>query len=193
LPSGIGLSIGERLIDEFLATRSLRSHLILIPTTRSKSKSLQTIKALRDYARKAAQTSKALHSRVGSSYRWQDTVARVHVLSLQVDLCDLRGVYAFADALVHRPVSNPEGLEGEYLRDVRIPRLDTVVFNAAYGGWSGVNYPKAIWVILTEGLVQSVTWPSYKMALPTARLNDKPSYNYVSSILGIRVQLIDAI
>ena len=103
------------------------------------------------------------------------------MLSLQVDLCDLRGVYAFANALVHEPVSNPAGLEGEYLRNVRIPRLDTVVFNAAYGGWSGVNYPRAIWVILTEGLVQSVTWPSYKMALPTARLNDKSNYNYVSS------------
>ncbi|KAF4964943.1 hypothetical protein FSARC_7215 [Fusarium sarcochroum] len=176
--SGIGLSIGERLIDEFLATRSLRSHLILIPTTRSKSKSLQTIKALRDYARNTAQSSKALRSRAGSSYRWQDTVARIHVLSLQLDLCDLRGVYAFANALVRGPVSNPEGLEDEYIRNVRIPRLDSVVFNAAYGGWSGVNYPKAIWIILTEGLVQSVTWPSFKMALPTALLNERSNYNY---------------
>ncbi|KAF4421110.1 ERG27-3-keto sterol reductase [Fusarium acutatum] len=140
--SGIGLSIGERLIDEFLATRSLRSHLILIPTTRSKSKSLQTIQTLRDYAKKAVQSSTVLHSRVGSSYRWEDTVARIHVLSLQLDL------------------------------------LDTVVFNAAYGGWSGVNYPKAVWTILTQGLVQSVTWPNFKMALPTALLNEKRNYNY---------------
>ncbi|KAM0426779.1 hypothetical protein ACHAPT_008095 [Fusarium lateritium] len=175
--SGIGLSIGERLIDEFLSTRSLRSHLILIPTTRSKSKSLQTIRSLRSYAQRAAQTSAALRSRVGDSYRWEDTVARVHVLSLQLDLCDLRGVYAFAEELVHRPVSNPEGLEGEYLRDVRIPRIDTAVFNAAYGGWSGVNYPMAIWVILTQGLVQSVTWPTFKMALPTCILNERPEYN----------------
>jgi 3-keto steroid reductase len=107
------------------------------------------------------------------------------VLSLQLDLCDLRGVYKCAHALVHGPVSNPEGLEGEYLRNVRIPRLDTVVFNAAYGGWSGVNYPKAVWTILTQGLVQSVTWPNYKMALPTALLNDKPNYNYVCPILVI--------
>ncbi|KAJ4266421.1 3-keto-steroid reductase [Fusarium torreyae] len=180
---GIGLSIGERLIDEFLATRSLRSHLILIPTTRSKSKSLQTIKALRDHARNTAQTSTSLRSRVGSSYRWQDTVARIHVLSLQLDLCDLRGVYAFANALVRGTVSNPEGLDDEYLRNVRIPRLDSVVFNAAYGGWSGVNWPKAVWTILTEGLVQSVTWPNFKMALPTARLNDRSNYNYPSEPL----------
>ncbi|KAF5009408.1 hypothetical protein FDECE_4375 [Fusarium decemcellulare] len=176
--SGIGLSIGERLIDEFIATRSLTSHLILIPTTRSKSKSLQTIQSLRAYAQQAAQTSTALRSRVGDTYRWENTVARIHVLSLQLDLCDLRGVYAFAEELVSRPVSNPLDLEGEYLRDVRIPRIDTAVFNAAYGGWSGVNFPKAIWVILTQGLVQSVTWPTFKMALPTCTLNDRPQYNY---------------
>ncbi|KAF4971565.1 hypothetical protein FZEAL_9810, partial [Fusarium zealandicum] len=176
--SGIGLSVGERLIDEFLSTRSLRSHLVLIPTTRSKSKSLQTIRSLRAYAARAAQTSTALPSRSGDAYRWEDTVARIHVLSLQVDLSDLRGVYAFAQELVRRPVSNPEGLEGEYLRHVRVPRLDTVVFNAAYGGWSGVNYPKAIWKFLTRGLVQSVTWPTYKQALPTCILNKRPEYNY---------------
>ncbi|EEU41046.1 uncharacterized protein NECHADRAFT_91272 [Fusarium vanettenii 77-13-4] len=174
--SGIGLSIGERLIDEFLSTRSLKSHLILIPTTRSKSKSLQTIRTLRSYAQRAAQTSTALRSRIGDSYRWEDTVARIHVLSLQLDLCDLRQVYTFAEELVHRPVSNPEGLEGEYLRDVRIPRIDTAIFNAAYGGWSGVDWPMAIWVILTQGLVQSVTWPTFKKALPTCILNERPEY-----------------
>lgn len=177
--SGIGLSIGERLIDEFLSTRSLKSHLILIPTTRSKSKSLQTIRTLRSYAQRAAQTSTALRSRIGDSYRWEDTVARIHVLSLQLDLCDLRQVYTFAEELVHRPVSNPEGLEGEYLRDVRIPRIDTAIFNAAYGGWSGVDWPMAIWVILTQGLVQSVTWPTFKKALPTCILNERPEYGLV--------------
>ncbi|KAH7161382.1 hypothetical protein EDB81DRAFT_643875 [Dactylonectria macrodidyma] len=153
--SGIGLSIGERLIDEFLATRSLTSHLILLPTTRSKSKSLQTIRALRAFAQKAAQTSTTLKSRIGSQYRWEDTVGRIHVLSLQLDLCDLRGVYAFADRLVHEPVSNPEGLQNEYLTNVHIPRLDSVV-----------------------GLTQSVTWPTFKKALPTCILNERPEYNY---------------
>lgn len=176
--SGIGLSIGERLIDEFLATRSLTSHLILIPTTRSKSKSLQTIRALRSYAEQAAQTSTTLRSRIGEKYRWEDTVARVHVLSLQLDLCDVRGIYAFADRLVNEPVSNPEGLQGEYLRNVYIPRLDSVVCNAAYGGWSGCNYPLAIWSFFTQGLIQSVTWPTFKDALPTCILNEQAQYGY---------------
>ncbi|KAF7537274.1 hypothetical protein G7Z17_g12878 [Cylindrodendrum hubeiense] len=176
--SGIGLSIGERLIDEFLATRSLTSHLILLPTTRSKSKSLQTIRALRSYAQHTAQTSAALRSRIGDKYNWEETVARIHILSLQLDLCDVNGLYAFAARLVHEPVSNPEGLSDEYLRNVRIPRLDSVVCNAAYGGWSGCNYPKAIWSFLTKGLTQSVSWPTFKNALPTCILNENPQYHY---------------
>lgn len=102
------------------------------------------------------------------------------MLSPSLDLCDLRGVYAFADRLVRGTLSNPEGLEGEYLRDVRIPRLDTVVFNAAYGGWSGCNYPKAVWAILSQGLVQAVTYPNFKNSLSTSILNEREEYGYVS-------------
>lgn len=183
--SGIGLGTGQRLIDEFLATRSLTSHLILIPTTRSASKSLLAISALRAHAEYAAKTSTALRARYDADekeqYNWQDAVRRIHVLSLTLDLCDLRGVYAFADQLCRGRVSNPEGLEGEYLRDVRIPRLDTVIFNAAYGNWSGCNYPKAVWKILSEGLVQAVTYPTFKNSLPTSVLNEQKSYGYVCS------------
>ncbi|PTB66957.1 hypothetical protein BBK36DRAFT_1199012 [Trichoderma citrinoviride] len=176
--SGIGLGTGQRLIDEFLATRSLKAHLILIPTTRSASKSLLAIKALRAHAELAARTSSALRSRAGDGYCWQDAARRIHVLSPSLDLCDLRGVYAFADRLVRGTLSNPEGLEGEYLRNVRIPRLDTVVFNAAYGGWSGCNYPKAVWAILSQGLVQAVTYPNFKNSLSTSILNEQKGYGY---------------
>lgn len=177
--SGIGLGIGERLIDEFLATRSLTSHLVLLPTTRSPAKSLQTVRALREHARRAAEESSALRSRAGDTYRSEDTVKRVHVISPQLDLCDVRGVCAFADRLVGGRVGNPAGLKGEYLLDVRIPRLDSVVFNAAYGGWSGVNWPRAVWAFLSRGFVEPVTWPDFKIALPTCILNDRPEYRYV--------------
>ncbi|UKZ79689.1 hypothetical protein TrVFT333_007449 [Trichoderma virens FT-333] len=176
--SGIGLGTGQRLIDEFLATRSLTAHLILIPTTRSSSKSLVAIQTLRAHAEQAAKTSTALRSRAGDDYCWEDAARRIHVLSLTLDLCDLPGVYAFAARLVGGTVSNPEGLEGEYLRNVRIPRLDTVVFNAAYGGWSGCNYPLAIWKILTQGLVEAVTYPTFKNSLATRILNEQESYGY---------------
>ncbi|CAG9943872.1 unnamed protein product [Clonostachys rosea f. rosea IK726] len=180
--SGIGLGIGERLIDEFLATRSLTSHLILVPTTRSVSKSTQTIQHLRAHANKAARISKALVSRAGGpeKYNWEDTASRVHILSPQLDLCDIKGIYAFAERLCDEPLSNPAGLQGQdaELQNVRIPRLDSVICNAAYGSWVGVNYPMAIWVIMTEGLINSVTWPTFKIPKPTALLNGRPIYNY---------------
>lgn len=109
------------------------------------------------------------------------------MLSLQLDLCDLPGVYAFAETLCEGTISNPEGLDGEYLRDVKIPRLDSVIFNAAYGGWSGVNWLGLIWSFLTQGITQSVTWPNFKNALPTRLLNEQPQYNYVCAFYNHRM------
>lgn len=105
-------------------------------------------------------------------------MARVHILSLSLELCDLRNIYAFADALNNGTVSNPEGLEGEYLRNVRVPRIDSVIFNAAYGGWSGVNYPGAIWSVLTKGIIETATYPDFKTALATGILNEDSRLNY---------------
>ncbi|KAH7312304.1 hypothetical protein B0I35DRAFT_452305 [Stachybotrys elegans] len=176
--SGIGLASCQRCIDEFLDTRSLESHLVLIPTTRSVAKSLDTIRTLRSHAEKAAQTTASLRSRGGEGYDWKDAARRVHILSPQLDLCDLRGVRRLAEALCSGTLSNPEGLEGEYLRDVRVPRLDSVIFNAAYGHWTGCNYPLAVWMILTTGLTENLTWPTFKISQPTSLLNDKPKYKY---------------
>jgi 3-keto steroid reductase len=158
--SGIGLASCQRFIDEFLATYSLSSHLILIPTTRSADKSRDTIRTLREHAAAAAKASTALHSRAGAepkSSSWEDTVRRIHILSPQLDLADLRSVVRLSKALCGGTLSNPEGLEGEYLRDVRIPRLDSVIFNAAYGHWTGCNYPVAVYEVLTKGLIYPMT------------------------------------
>lgn len=181
-PSGIGLGTAQRLIDEFLATRSLTSHLILIPTTRSATKSRDTIRTLRAYTVAAAQNPKpTLLSRAGGedSYRWQDTVDRIHILSLTLDLCDLRGLYAFADALCRGTVSNPDGLEGEYLKNVRVPRLDSVICNAGFGGWSGINWGGLIISFFKKGFFELATYPDFKISLPTCILNERSSYNYV--------------
>jgi len=179
MDSGIGLGIVQYLIDEFLSSRSLNSHLIVIPTTRSGSKSLETIRQLRAYAIKASQESSVLASRAGPDYKWQDAVARIHILSLCVDLCDLRSVKDLTHGLRYGTVSNPQGLEGEYLRNVRIPRLDSIVCNAAYGGWSGLSYPRAVLHFFSKGVIQMATWPEFKLALPTCILNERPRYNYV--------------
>ncbi|KAJ9151401.1 3-keto steroid reductase-like protein [Pleurostoma richardsiae] len=161
--SGIGLGIAERLIDEFLASRSLSSHLVLIATTRSTTKSAETINSLRRHLKKAAYTSKALQSRAGPSYKPSDALRRVHILSVQIDLCDLPTIYKAADELINGTISNPaEGGEFESLTDVKIPRLDAIIFNAGMGGWTGLDWLKLAMNFLTSGWVQATTFPTFK-------------------------------
>ncbi|XP_044716234.1 3-ketosteroid reductase [Hirsutella rhossiliensis] len=164
--SGVGLGTAQRLVDEFLATRGPAAHLVLLATTRSAAKAREAIREVRAHARRVA----ARLYGAGGRCACRDAVARIHVLGLTLDLCDLAGVRAFARRLVRG-----------------VPRLDCVVFNAAYGGWEGCNYLLAVWSILTKGLIQSVTWPDFKTALPTAILNEqRQSYGYypASPLLG---------
>jgi 3-keto steroid reductase len=62
-----------------------------------------------------------------------------------VDLVDLVSVRALSRRLVKK-----------------LPKLDAIVLNAGIGGWTGLNWPQAIWRILTD-LVHEVSWPSYKV------------------------------
>lgn len=127
----------------------------------------------------------------------------MHFLGVELDLCDLKSVYAVADTLVNGTVGSPDattydGMQlphgspgtqsfsedvkqdrwalsqtpgstgaqrswGWGLKDVRIPRLDAVILCAGMGGWSGVDWPKAVWTVLTD-TVQAVTFPSFKLA-----------------------------
>ncbi|KAI0602132.1 hypothetical protein F4775DRAFT_538482 [Biscogniauxia sp. FL1348] len=167
--SGVGLGIGQRIIDEFLAERSLSSHLILIPTTRSAKKSSETILALRAYRDKAAQTSKKLRARAGPDYDPRTAVERVHIVSVQLDLCDLRSVYAAADQLVHGKLTDPTGV----IEDVAIPRIDAAILNAGIGGWEGIDWLQFLKQFLSVGLVQSTSYPSFKIALPAAVLDQQ--------------------
>lgn len=130
-------------------------------------------------------------------------MARIHFLGAEVDLCDLKSVYAVADRLVNGIIGSPdattmdgmklphgspgtasyspdiqqdrwalsqkEGSGGEQrawgwgLSGIRIPRLDVVILNAGIGGWSGIDWPKAVWSVLTD-MTEATTWPSYKLA-----------------------------
>ncbi|KAI1431436.1 hypothetical protein GGR50DRAFT_679585 [Xylaria sp. CBS 124048] len=166
--SGVGLGIGQRIIDEFLTSRPPTAHLVLIPTTRSKTKSQVTVLTLREHLRRTAHTSKALRARAGPNYDPQSVIARVHVLSIQVDLCDIRSIYAAADQLVHGKVTDPTGV----IADVRIPRIDAALFNAGQGGWEGFDWLGFGLQIAAHGLLQSTTYPSFKRALPKAVVLD---------------------
>jgi 3-keto steroid reductase len=44
-----------------------------------------------------------------------------------------------------------------------VPYLNAVICNAGISGWIGIDWPKAIWTVLTD-LVQSVTFPQFKLS-----------------------------
>ncbi|KAJ4392461.1 3-keto-steroid reductase, partial [Neurospora sp. IMI 360204] len=175
--AGIGFAICQRLIDEYLTTRSLTSHLVVIPTTRSVKKSQETIDALRRHAREFATTSDILRSRAGPNYDPRSVTKRIHILSVQLDLCNLADVHRAAEQLVNGTVTSPANDNDAYftsLTDVRIPRLDSVIFNAGMGGWIGLDWPKVFHNIFTKGLVQATTWPTFKAATAGHVVNPLP-------------------
>ncbi|KAK0709686.1 hypothetical protein B0T26DRAFT_722552 [Lasiosphaeria miniovina] len=181
--SGIGLGIGQRLISEYLATRSLSAHLVLIPTARNVKKSNETVYALRQHAKEVALTSTTLRARAGPSYDPRQTTRRIHILSVQLDLCNFLTVQQAADQLVNGTLSGPPNEGGadddadffEPLVDVHIPRLDSVILNAGIGGWTGIDWPKVVHNILTRGIVQATTWPTFKAATPGYLINPLPA------------------
>ncbi|GKZ25715.1 3-keto-steroid reductase [Aspergillus brasiliensis] len=67
---------------------------------------------------------------------------------------------------------HPETVDLSYLPSVRalsqrltktIPKLDSIILNAGIGGWTGIDWPRAIWGTLTD-LVHSVSWFAHKIA-----------------------------
>ncbi|MCJ1302845.1 3-keto-steroid reductase [Hypocenomyce scalaris] len=132
--SGLGFATCCRLVDEFLETRPLSQSLTLIFTTRDSKKSQDTISRLRLHLHKRAQRLKAL----------SDT--RITFQPEQLDLTSLRSVQELSKKLLSA-----------------LPSLDATILNAGYGGFTGLNWPVAIWTILT-GFPHSVTWPTYKLS-----------------------------
>ncbi|KAJ2978994.1 hypothetical protein NUW58_g7321 [Xylaria curta] len=167
--SGVGVGIGQRIIDEFLNSRPVSAHLILIPTTRSKTKSRDTVLSLRKHLHQTVHTSKQLEARFGANFDRRTTIARVHVLSVQIDLCDLRSIRAAANQLINGKVTDPTGV----IDDVKIPRIDAALFNAGLGGWEGLNWLEFARQFFTVGLIQSTTFPSFKKALPAVVLDSQ--------------------
>jgi 3-keto steroid reductase len=42
-------------------------------------------------------------------------------------------------------------------------KLDAIILNAGWGGWSGLNWPMAVFKVLTD-MVNATTWPTYKLS-----------------------------
>ncbi|KAL4808331.1 hypothetical protein BDV18DRAFT_134740 [Aspergillus unguis] len=140
--SGLGYSICCRLADEFLSSRQNENRaLTIIFTTRSTKKGSDTLRGLQSHLRK---------SRSSSS---ETDKSRVTFVPENVDLCDLLSVRALSRRL-----------------NSTYPKLDAIVLNAGIGGWTGLNWPSAIWTVLTD-TVHATTWPTYKLA-PTGLITE---------------------
>ncbi|KAM0716326.1 hypothetical protein Q7P37_007771 [Cladosporium fusiforme] len=137
--SGLGFAICCRLIDEFLSSRPQSQTLHLLYTTRDAKKSEDTRARLNAHLQQTLREANG--KMMGISLLLEKRVKFEGVL---VDLAQLVTVKALAQQLLHR---------GQ--------KLDAVVWNAGIGGWTGTNYPKAIWTMLTN-VIQATTWPTYQ-------------------------------
>ena len=132
-------------MDEFLKShRHPRQSLTVIFTTRSTKKGNDTLLRLQDHLRR---TSASVSASAAAS-------ARVTFVPENVDLSNLVSVRALSRRLNHT-----------------LPKLDAIVLNAGLGGWTGINWPKAIWGVVTD-LVHEVSWPSFKIA-PAGMVADR--------------------
>ncbi|KAL5336780.1 hypothetical protein BJX70DRAFT_371541 [Aspergillus crustosus] len=131
--SGLGYSICCRLADEFLTSRQNDHRLLTVIFTTRSS-------------RKGDDTLRALQTHLRTSVKEPSAAARVTFVPENVDLCNLLSIRALSRRL-----------------NKTFPKLDAVVLNAGIGGWTGIDWPLAIWSVVTD-LVHAVSWPTYKVA-----------------------------
>lgn len=129
------------MIDEFLQTRPQTEFLVLIVTTRDKKKGDATIETLEAHLRKVCRQ----HERTlpGISQVLQ---GRIHLRQERLDLLSLVSVQKLS----------------KKLRETT-PKLDVVICNAGIGGWTGINWPLAVWNILRRWST-AVSWPTFKIS-----------------------------
>jgi len=104
----------------------------IIITTRNRQKSYDTISRLCSHLRNRAARLRALSD------------GRISFLPEILDLTSLRSVQQLSRKLL-----------------LSTPKLDVLVLNAGYGGFTGIDWPLGIWTVLTD-LKYSVTWPRFK-------------------------------
>ncbi|KAL4866995.1 hypothetical protein BDV12DRAFT_171985 [Aspergillus spectabilis] len=144
--SGLGYSICCRLADEFL-------------TSCQNDRRLLTVIFTTRSTRKGSDTLRSLQNHLRTSVRESSAAARVTFVPENVDLCNLLSVRALSRRL-----------------NKNFPKLDAVVLNAGMGGWTGIDWPLAIWTVVTD-LVHAVSWPTYKVA-PAGVITDNQTTSF---------------
>jgi 3-keto steroid reductase len=144
-------------------------------------KSRLTISRLRAHLTQLCETESARVAKsTNTAPNPQAIFDRVHFLAVELDLCNLRQVKDAARQLREGEIGGTDVVESSGRKigkrpSWKIDRLDVLVLNAGIGGWSGLNWPLAIWTVLTD-LVQAVTWPAYKVADVGKRTKLQSSY-----------------
>lgn len=129
------------MIDEFLQTRPQTESLVLIITTRDKKKGDATIDTLEAHLRKICRQHEQTLPGILPLLQ-----GRVHFRQERLDLLSLVSVQKLS----------------KKLRETT-PKLDVVICNAGIGGWTGINWPLAVWNMLRRWRT-AVSWPTYKIA-----------------------------
>ncbi|PWY93378.1 3-ketosteroid reductase [Aspergillus sclerotioniger CBS 115572] len=133
--SGVGFDICKRLILDFPLTHPATHHLTIIFTTRSSQKATDTLRRLQTHLPPSSSNTTTTKS-----------TSQITLHPETVDLSNLLSVRA----LSHRLTTT-------------LPHLDSIILNAGIGGWTGINWPSAIFGVLTD-LVHQVTWFTHKVA-----------------------------
>jgi len=149
LCSGLGFAICERIISEFIETRSTSDQkLLLIPTTRSRSKADDTLRRLVLHLSKVCARRERVTKNTGIAALLEE---KVDVDPLLVDLNSILSVQSAAQELNGR-------LEKRNLS------LDVLLCNAGIGGWTGVDWWGLIKQALTKGPLHMASRPGFKIA-----------------------------
>ncbi|KAF2103715.1 3-ketosteroid reductase-like protein [Rhizodiscina lignyota] len=143
--SGLGFAICTRLIDEFLETHPPSSRLALILTTRSQTKSSDTVQRLKAHLKRLCRREEKQSSGAG-----EELERRVRFQPEQLDLTCFLSIRRLARKLIR----GTDGVDCP-------PSIDVLILNAGMGGWTGLNWPLTIWTVLTD-MPHSVTWPLFK-------------------------------
>ncbi|RMD41271.1 hypothetical protein DV735_g3870, partial [Chaetothyriales sp. CBS 134920] len=150
--SGLGLGICTRLIDEFLQQK--RSSLAAANGGTKKADdaggeeqggdSLTIIFTTRS-RRKGEDTLARLQAHLRRTHP-RNAHTWIRLQAENVELTSLLSVRALAQKLLASD----------------LPHLDAVICNAGIGGWTGLNWPLAIWTIMLD-IRRATTWPEFKL------------------------------
>lgn len=110
----------------------------LLFSTRDANKASDTLERLSAHLRKTLRDANG--KTLGISRLLE---ARVKLLGVSLDLLKLTTVKALAEELL---------ASGQ--------RIDAVVWNAGIAGWAGQNWPKSVWMTMTD-LIHATTFPTY--------------------------------